>query len=141
MTNVVEKVSDAVVGVINMQQADFFSQQSGEGTGSGVIYKVEDGKAYVVTNNHVIERANELEVSLTDGTRVPAEVIGSDALTDLAVLEIDAEGIETVAEFGNSDSLKVGEPAIAIGNPLGLSFASSVTQGLLAQQNEAFLSI
>lgn len=128
----VENVSDAVVGVINMQQSNIFSQEGAEGTGSGVIYKKDGDKAFVVTNHHVIDRANQIEVSLADGTRIPAKVLGTDIITDLAVLEIDGSNIETVAEFGNSDLLRVGEPAIAIGNPLGLRFSSSVTQGIIS---------
>ncbi|TWI59639.1 S1C family serine protease [Halalkalibacter nanhaiisediminis] len=128
----VENVSDAVVGVINMQQSNIFSQEGAEGTGSGVIYKKDGDKAFVVTNHHVIDRANQIEVSLADGTRLPAKLLGTDIITDLAVLEIDGSNIETVAEFGNSDLLRVGEPAIAIGNPLGLRFSSSVTQGIIS---------
>lgn len=128
----VEKVSDAVVGVINTQDRGLFSQTTGEGTGSGVIYKKANGKAYVVTNHHVIDGARQIEVSLTDGTRVEAKLLGTDILTDLAVLEIEDEGVKTVAEFGNSDTLRPGEPAIAIGNPLGLRFSSSVTQGIIS---------
>lgn len=132
ITQAVEKVSDAVVGVINLQQSSLFSQGLDEGTGSGVIYKKTADKAFVVTNHHVIDGARQIEVSLTDGTRVEAKLLGSDILTDLAVLEIDAEHVTTVAEFGSSESLRVGEPAIAIGNPLGLRFSSSVTQGIIS---------
>lgn len=128
----VEKVSDAVVGVINIRQSSFWTDETNEGTGSGVIYKVANDKAFVVTNHHVISGANQIEVSLTDGTRVSANLLGSDILTDLAVLEIDAKHVKTVAEFGNSENLRVGEPAIAIGNPLGLRFSSSVTQGIIS---------
>lgn len=128
----VEKVSDAVVGVINIKQSNFWTDQTSEGTGSGVIYKVAGDKAFVVTNHHVISGANEIEVSLPDGTRVSARLLGSDVLTDLAVLEMDAKHVTTVAEFGNSENLRVGEPAIAIGNPLGLRFSSSVTQGIIS---------
>lgn len=128
----VEHVSDAVVGVINMQQSGLFQMEGAEGTGSGVIYKKAGDRAFVVTNHHVIDRANEIEVSLADGKRIPAELLGTDIITDLAVLEIDGAGIEIVAEFGNSDTLRVGEPAIAIGNPLGLRFSSSVTQGIIS---------
>ncbi|AST95662.1 S1C family serine protease [Shouchella clausii] len=134
VTDVVSKVSDAVVGVINMQQANMFgsSETDETGTGSGVVYKKEGDSAFIVTNNHVIEGASEIEVALTDGTRVPATLVGQDEITDLAVLEIDGENVTTVAEFGNSDELSVGEPAIAIGNPLGLEFAGSVTQGIIS---------
>ncbi|TSB47509.1 S1C family serine protease [Alkalicoccobacillus porphyridii] len=132
VTDAVENVSDAVVGVSNRHQGDLFSEEVAEGTGSGVIYKKEGGQAYVVTNNHVIEGANEITVTLTDGTEVPAQLLGADEITDLAVLEIDDEHVDTVATFGNSESLRAGEPAIAIGNPLGQSFASSVTQGIIS---------
>lgn len=132
ISDAVDKVSAAVVGVINLQQGHFFSETMNEGTGSGVIYKKAGGKAFVVTNHHVIKNAKQIEVSLVDGTRVPATLLGSDVLTDLAVLEIDDEGVTTVAEFGTSDTLRVGEPAIAIGNPLGLRFSSTVTQGIIS---------
>ncbi|WP_227936923.1 S1C family serine protease [Alkalihalobacillus deserti] len=132
VTQAVDKVSDAVVGVINMQQSSLFSQEGNEGTGSGVIYKKSGDRAYVVTNHHVIDRANEIEVSLSDGTRIPAKLLGSDVITDLAVLEIDGSDIEVVADFGGSDLLRVGEPALAIGNPLGLRFSSTVTQGIIS---------
>jgi serine protease Do len=127
----VERVSDAVVGVINIKQGNYWSAQ-GEGTGSGVVYKKTNGHAYIVTNHHVIEGASQIEVSLSDGSRVPAELIGTDAITDLAVLKISDEGVSTVAEFGNSELLRVGEPAIAIGNPLGLQFSRTVTQGIIS---------
>ncbi|MBM7840954.1 serine protease Do [Alkalihalobacillus xiaoxiensis] len=134
VTDIVNEVSDAVVGVINLQQMDMFGSgdTSETGTGSGVIYRQEGDSAFIVTNQHVIEGASEVEVALTDGTRVTADVVGEDELTDLAVLQIDNEHVDTVATFGNSDDLNVGEPALAIGNPLGLEFAGSVTQGIIS---------
>jgi serine protease Do len=135
VTKAIDKVSDAVVGIVNIQEANFWSQGGEAGTGSGVIYKKENGKAFIVTNHHVVENASELEVSLKDGTRVPAKLLGSDVLMDLAVLEIDAKHVKKVAEFGNSDTVKPGEPVIAIGNPLGLQFAGSVTQGIISGTN------
>lgn len=137
-TKAVEKAADAVVGINNIQSTSFWSDEqasSGEepaGTGSGVVYKKAGGKAYVVTNHHVVEGATKLEVSFSDGTKVPAKLLGSDVWTDLAVLEIDAAKIKKVAEFGDSDSLKMGEPVIAIGNPLGATFSGSVTQGIIS---------
>ena len=131
-TDAVGKVSKAVVGITNIQKvADFWSQQTGEqeaGSGSGVIYKIEDGKAFIVTNYHVIENAERLEVTLDEGSKREAELLGGDMWTDLAVIAIDAKDITTVAQFGDSDSLKQGEPVLAIGNPLGLDFYGSVTQ-------------
>ena len=128
----VERVSDAVVGVINLRQGNFWSTTQGEGTGSGVIYKKTNDHAYVVTNHHVVEGAQQIEVSLSDGSRVEAKLLGSDVITDLAVLRISSEGVNAVAEFGNSELLRVGEPAIAIGNPLGLQFSRTVTQGIIS---------
>ena len=71
-------------------------------------------------------------MSLIDGTKIPAKLLGSDIWTDLAVLEVPADQIKVVAEFGNSDKLKPGEPVLAIGNPLGLTFSGSVTQGIIS---------
>jgi len=135
VTKAIDQVSDAVVGVVNIQEASFWSQGGEPGVGSGVIYKKVGGRAFVVTNHHVIENASQLEVSLQDGTRVPAKLLGSDVLMDLAVLEIDAKHVKKVAQFGNSDTVKPGEPVIAIGNPLGLQFAGSVTQGIISGTN------
>ncbi|WP_339148239.1 MULTISPECIES: S1C family serine protease [unclassified Sutcliffiella] len=139
VTEAVDNVAEAVVGVINLQNASFWNDtevetdEEGEaGTGSGVIYKKENGKAYVVTNYHVIEGATQVELSLIDGTRVPAEVLGEDPLTDLAVLSMADEMVTKVADFGDSDSVRTGEPVIAIGNPLGLQFSGSVTQGIIS---------
>ena len=139
VTEAVDSVAEAVVGVINLQNASFWNDTEAEtdeegeaGTGSGVIYKKENGKAYVVTNYHVIEGATQVELSLIDGTRVPAEVLGEDPLTDLAVLSMTDEMVTKVADFGNSDTVRTGEPVIAIGNPLGLQFSGSVTQGIIS---------
>ncbi|MBD7944901.1 S1C family serine protease [Psychrobacillus sp. FSL K6-2684] len=141
VTGAVEKASDAVVGISNIQSArNFWSQNSSEqeaGTGSGVIYKKEGGKAYIVTNHHVIAGAEALEVTLKDGVKAEAKLVGSDMWTDLAVLEIDDKGIETVLEFGDSDTLKQGETVIAIGNPLGLDFYGSVTTGVVSGTDRA----
>ncbi|WP_026568883.1 S1C family serine protease [Sediminibacillus terrae] len=140
ITEIVGEVTPAVVGVVNIQSSTNFWQQeeSGQaGTGSGVIYKTEDGSAYVVTNHHVIEGADEVEVVLSDETHVSAELLGSDVFTDLAVLKMSADQVDKTIEIGSSDSVKVGEPAIAIGNPLGLMFSGSVTQGIISGKQRA----
>ncbi len=135
VTKAVEKAADAVIGITNIQGSSFFNEETEAGTGSGVIYKKENGKALIVTNNHVVEGASTLEVTLTDGTKTEAKLLGSDVWTDLAVIQIDDKGVDTVAQFGNSDKLKSGEPVIAIGNPLGLNFSGSVTQGIISGLN------
>ena len=141
VTEAVEKASGAVVGVSNIQSVtDFWNHTKSNqeaGTGSGVIYKKEGGKAYVITNNHVVEGAKSLEVTLVDGTKVEAKLVGTDIWTDLAVLEIDAKGVDSVITFGSSDALKQGETVIAIGNPLGLDFYGSVTTGVVSGKDRA----
>ncbi|ANU27264.1 S1C family serine protease [Planococcus versutus] len=141
VTEIVEETSGAVVGVTNLQVAQqnpFASQTSQKaeskeaGVGSGVIYKKDGEMAYIVTNNHVVEGAQDVMVTLEDGTELDAEVLGTDIWTDLAVLKVAGENIETVAEFGDSSVLQAGEPVIAIGNPLGLQFSGSVTTGVIS---------
>jgi serine protease Do len=151
-TAAVEKVQDAVVSIINMQAGNTnmfgfdLPQNSSDTTngtletsseGSGVIYKIEDNLAYIVTNNHVIDGADELEILMKDGTKEVATVVGSDVWTDLAVLTIPATSVTAVASFGDSDAVNVGEPAIAIGSPLGTEFATSVTQGIISAKNRS----
>lgn len=139
VTEIVDATSAAVVGVTNLQtaqQSPFAQSTATEpqaaGAGSGVIYKVEGDAAYIVTNNHVVEGAEQVTVTLSDGSELDAEVLGTDVWTDLAVLKTSSEGIQAVAEFGDSSVLKAGEPVIAIGNPLGLQFSGSVTTGVIS---------
>lgn len=135
VTEVVDRVSSSVVGVTNNQQsADFWTQDehSEAGTGSGVIYKVDGDDAYVITNHHVIEGADTIDLVLADDSTIDAKLLGSDIYTDLAVLKIDASDVDKPIEIGTSDDLKVGEPAIAIGNPLGHMFSGSVTVGVIS---------
>jgi len=143
-TQAVDKVKDAVVSIItysaNSQNSLFGSGDSDTDTnteqvsseGSGVIYK-KDGKfAYLVTNTHVINGASKVDVRLADGTKVPGEIVGSDTFSDIAVVKISSEKVTTVAEFGDSSKLTVGETAIAIGSPLGSEYANTVTQGIVS---------
>ena len=100
--------------------------------GSGVIYKKSDNTAFIVTNNHVISGADKVEVILSSGKKVSATVVGHDSITDLAVLKINAANVTQTATFGNSDNIKVGETALAIGSPLGSQYATSLTQGIIS---------
>ena len=98
------------------------------GTGTGVIL-TEDG--YIITNHHIIENHTNGFVVLSDGSKYEAKLVGSDVQSDLAVLKIDASGL-TPAEFGNSDLLQVGDPALAIGNPLGSDLFGTLTDGIVS---------
>lgn len=126
-------VGPAVVGITNKAVArDWFNNPvETQGVGSGVIFR-EDG--YIVTNNHVVSGAKELIVSMPDGRSLKGKLIGADALTDLAVVKVEAKDLPT-AKFGDSDKIVVGEPAIAIGNPMGLEFQGSVTSGVISALN------
>lgn len=160
ITEAASKVQDAVVSVINLQKqqsqsglggfSDIFGnrnddQQSQDDSGqleeasegSGVIYKLEGNTAYIVTNNHVVEKQDGLEVLLKDGSKVKATLVGTDSYTDLAVLKVESDKVANIkpATFGDSSSLKVGEPAIALGSPLGSQYANSVTSGIISSLN------
>lgn len=141
ITKAVGKVQDAVVSVLNYQSSrdplDGNTSEKQASSGSGVIYKKANGKAYIVTNNHVVANAEKLEVTFANGKKASAKLLGTDVWNDLAVLEISGKNVSKVAEFGNSDSLKVGEPAIAIGSPLGTEFSGSVTEGIISGLNRA----
>jgi serine protease Do len=130
ITQTVEKVGPAVVTVIGTVpgQVTFFGQSpDGQSSGSGVIIS-PDG--YIVTNNHVVESANDLAVILSDGTQLPAKLISTDIFADLAVVKADGT-MPAVAMIGNSDNLKSGETVIAIGSPLG-EFRNTVTVGVIS---------
>ena len=141
---IVDKVGPAVVGIINKTTygnaygyyGSFYGNLDDEieqGSGSGVIIS-SDG--YIVTNNHVIENATSLTVILNTGTEYPAKLIGRDPSTDIAVIKIDAQNL-IFAQMGSSSSLRVGETAVAIGNPLGQEFAGTTTQGIISGLNRS----
>ncbi|CAF1754859.1 Serine protease Do-like HtrA [Bacillus subtilis] len=142
ISDMVENLSPAIVGITNLQaqsNSSLFGSSSSDssedtesGSGSGVIFKKENGKAYIITNNHVVEGASSLKVSLYDGTEVTAKLVGSDSLTDLAVLQISDDHVTKVANFGDSSDLRTGETVIAIGDPLGKDLSRTVTQGIVS---------
>ena len=148
-TQAVNKVKDAVVSVItyanNKSQNSIFgnddfnsnnnNSQRVASEGSGVIYKKDSKYAYLVTNTHVINGASKVDIRLADGNKVPGEIVGSDTYSDISVVRISASKVKSVAEFGDSSKLTVGETAIAIGSPLGSNYANTVTQGIISSLN------
>lgn len=151
-TKAVEKVQDAVVSVINYQtqSSDSLSSIFGNiessdelavaGEGSGVIYKKDGDTAYIVTNNHVISGAEKIDILLASGEKLSGELVGADTYSDIAVIKIAADKVTTIAEFANSDTIKVGETAIAIGSPLGSVYANTVTQGIISSLSRTVTS-
>lgn len=130
-------ISEAVVGVINMQEQSLWTPEKEAGSGSGIIYKKSGNKAYVVTNNHVVDQAKHIKVQLYNEKKLDAKVIGKDAVSDLAVLEVPDKEINTVAEFGDSTKLNVGDNVIAIGNPLNMNLSGTVTKGIISGLNRS----
>lgn len=130
INEVAENVGPAVVGIVisgntsSPLTSDSFS-------GSGIIF---DSNGYIVTNNHVIEGAKTISVKLSSGKSLEAKVVGTDGRSDLAVIKVDAVNLP-VATFGDSSDVKVGDLAIAIGNPLGEEFAGTVTAGIISALN------
>ncbi len=133
VVGVVDKVGPAVIsiGVRKRTRSPRYGQ---EGAGSGVII-APDG--FVLTNHHVVEGAEDIQVRLTDGRSFSAHLVGSDPATDLAVVRAEASNLPT-AELGDSDSLRVGQLVIAIGNPLG--FQSTVSTGVISALGRALRS-
>lgn len=130
-TTAYNKISDAVVSVLNFSKDGSNTYQEAS-EGSGVIYKKAGSDAYIVTNNHVIDGAAQLQVMLHDGKKVIATLVGKDAMTDLAVLKISSENVKATADFGDSNNIQVGQKVLAIGSPLGSEYASSVTEGIIS---------
>lgn len=153
VTEAVNKMENAVVSVTTLQKqasqlselerifgpAGGKSEDTGElkeaSEGSGVIYRKDGNKAYIVTNNHVVAGADAVNILFNDGTKTEAKIIGTDTYSDLAVLEISSEHVQAVAEFANSDDIKVGETALAMGSPLGSTFSNSVSQGIVSAKD------
>lgn len=131
----VEKVKPAVVSILSAIREDGATSQS-LGIGSGVLFRKDGDSAYIVTNNHVVQSATQIEVILANGEHRKGKLKGRDMITDLAVVEIDAAGIQTFVEFGDSERLKAGQTAIAIGSPLGLRFAQTTTVGVISSPHQ-----
>ncbi|PKM55628.1 MAG: serine protease HtrA [Firmicutes bacterium HGW-Firmicutes-5] len=139
-------VSPAIVTISSYSEqtpGGIFGNSNGfyGGTGSGITFKMEDDELLIVTNYHVIEGSNQIEIIFHDGTTVAATVLGYDSTNDLAVLSVDTKMLKgkldqiVLASFGDSEEIQIGELAVAIGNPLGPEYASTVTAGIISALN------
>lgn len=134
-TDIAKEVGPAVVGIkstVQGQMSIFGGYSTSEAQGSGIILSAD---GYIVTNNHVVDDATSIEVQLNTGSEYTAKVVGTDEQTDLAVIKITPDEELTVANLGDSSKVEVGDTAIAIGNPMGLEFFGSVTQGIISAVN------
>ncbi len=128
-SQITDEVADTVVEITTetMSTNSFYGQYVSQGAGSGVIISAD---GYILTNNHVIDGATSITVTLRDKTSYQAKLVGKDSIIDVALLKIDATGLKA-ANFGDSDKLKVGDKAVAIGNPLG-QLGGTVTDGIIS---------
>ena len=135
--NVFQKVHPAVVNITTTTLSYNFWMQPipTEGQGSGVII---DRKGYILTNNHVVENAQEIIVTMSGDIKMSATLVGRDPASDLAVIKIPSEGIDVIAPLGDSDAVKVGQKAIAIGNPFG--FGHTLTTGIVSALNRSIIN-
>lgn len=128
-TEVVKKVQDSIVTV------EVYTNQQLSSSGSGVVYQKEDGKIYIITNHHVIDGGQTINLLFSDGQSVEAKTLGSDEYTDLAILEAKPDFDVTPIDVGDSNLLDVGEPVLAIGSPLGSLYSGTTTQGIVSAVN------
>lgn len=128
-TSTVQTAQEAAIAKIKnaVVEVDVVTQQGKSALGSGVII---DSRGYIVTNNHVVSGAHSISVTLSDGTKLTAQLVGTDAADDLAVLKITTTKTLTVATLGDSSKLQVGQDVLAIGNPLGIN--ETVTGGIVS---------
>ena len=125
-SDVINDVIDSVVGVL------VYSNGTTSGSGSGVVYRVNGKDAYIITNAHVVEGANSVQVVFSNQESVTAEVLGSDSYSDIAVLKLTADFELKAIDTGDSSLLDRGETVLAIGSPLGIEYAGTVTQGIVS---------
>ncbi|TYC46553.1 S1C family serine protease [Leuconostoc litchii] len=154
-TTAYNKVKNAVVTVQNLQKASsssslwesYFQQSQGSSSssseletaseGSGVVYKISGGYAYIITNNHVVADADELQLITASGKKIEATVVGTDSDKDLALLKAKTTDIKVVASFGDVKNLQSGQQVLAIGSPLGSDYATSLTSGIVSAPRRA----
>lgn len=126
ISDAVDKIFDAVVVV------ETYNGNKGIAGGTGFVYKVDKNKAYIMTNNHVIEDGNKVYVTFTNGEKVATEIVGGDSYADIAVLSVDSSKIISVAEIGSSEEAKVGDTVFATGAPLDTAYSWTVTRGIVS---------
>jgi len=126
----VDKVYDKTVVVISLSKGKQVS------TGTGFVYKVENGKAYIMTNNHVIDEGNSAKIEFNhNNERVDVEIVGGDVYSDIAVLTMDAKYMPEAVEIGDSEKLKLGDTIFTVGAPMGIEYKGTVTKGIVSGLN------
>ena len=122
----IESVYDSVVTV------EAYNNNQKIGSGTGFIYKQDNSKGYILTNHHVIDNSNKVQVLLNNKEVVEVKLLGSDEYTDIAVLSIDKSKVNKVAKLGDSDTIKLGATVITVGSPMGSDYSGSITRGIIS---------
>ena len=144
VVQIAKTVGPSVVSITNTRTVvDSWNREfTSPGLGSGIIFNVTDDKVFIITNSHVVEQATTLAVTFLGNTRVPAQLVGNDSVSDIAVVVVNKEEIPDSirddlkpAPMGDSDTLEVGELAVAIGNPIGEAYHNTITVGVISALN------
>lgn len=125
----IQKIYDSVVVVSNYKNGRL------AGYGSGFVYKRDDKYGYIMTNNHVVEGATEIKVTLSTGDDINAKVLGTDSYMDVAVISIDSDDVKAIAEIGESTKSKIGDTVFTVGTPVSPDYAGTVTKGIISGEN------
>lgn len=125
----VKKVYDSVVLI------ETYDVKTSIGTGTGFVYKKNDKNGYILTNYHVVEDANVIKVTFTDGQTYLADLVGYDEYYDVAVLTVDSNAVISVAQLGSSENTEIGDTVFTVGSPLGSNYMGTVTKGILSGKN------
>ena len=122
----IEIVYDSVVTV------ESYKNNQNIGSGTGFVYKLDDKQGYILTNHHVIDGADKIEVILNNKESVEVKLLGSDEYTDIAVLSIDKNKVNKIAILGDSDNISLGSTVITVGSPIGSDYSGSITRGIVS---------
>lgn len=122
----IENIYDAVVTI------ESYKNNQSVGSGTGFVYKTDSKNGYILTNHHVIDGSDKVEVILTNNEVVEVKMLGSDSYTDLAVLSIDKEKVIKTANLGDSSNIKLGATVFTVGSPMGSDYSGSITRGIIS---------
>lgn len=129
IADAVEKVYDAVVVI------EAYNNDTLKSTGTGFVYKKTGGKGYIMTNNHVVDGANNVKIIYSNGTTTTADILGKETYSDIAVLTVKDNTVLSVVSLGDSTKMRLGDTVFTIGSPLGSEYSGTVTRGILSNKD------
>ena len=129
IADAVEKAYDAVVVI------EAYNNDTLKSTGTGFVYKKTGGKGYIMTNNHVVDDANNVKIIYSNGTTTTADILGKETYSDIAVLTVKDDTVLSVVSLGDSTKMRLGDTVFTIGSPLGSEYSGTVTRGILSNKD------